>query len=78
MMPKAAALQIESQDFLNFCKTAFAQKRKTLINNLRSRYKVPEVKRALDRLEVSHNVRAEALSLRQLAETYRNLQSYLQ
>jgi len=78
MMPKAAALEVESQDFLNFCKTTFSQKRKTLINNLRSGYKVPEVKAALERLEVSQDVRAEALSLKQLAEIYRNLQNHLQ
>ena len=78
MVPKAAALQVESQDFLNFCKTAFAQKRKTLINNLRSGYKVLEVKSALERLEVSHDVRAEALSLKQLAEIYGNLRNHLQ
>lgn len=75
--PKAALLQVENQDFLNFCKLAFAQKRKTLVNNLRSRFGVPEVKHALEEVGVSQDVRAEALSLSQLAAVYRSVQYHL-
>lgn len=71
--PKAALLQVENQDFLNFCKIAFAQKRKTLLNNLRGRFGVPGVKQVLEQVGVAQDVRAEALSLAQLATVYRNL-----
>ena len=77
MAPKAAALQVESRDFLNFCKLVFAQKRKTLINNLRSKCGVPEVKQALEEVGVRQDVRAEALSLAQLAAVYRHVQNHL-
>ena len=75
MAPKAAMLQVETQGFLTFCKLAFAQKRKTLFNNLRSKYGVPETKRALEEASAEQNVRAEALSLAQLAGVYRGLRS---
>jgi len=77
MTPKAAMLQVESQDFLNFCKIAFAQKRKTLFNNLRAKYGIPETKQALEEARVEQNVRAEALSIAQLAGIYRRLRNHL-
>jgi len=71
--PKAEALGVDSQKFLSFCKLAFAQKRKTLVNNLRRRFAVQQIRSVLQSAAVPDNVRAEALSLRQLAEIYRNL-----
>lgn len=71
--PKASALNVDSRDFLNFCKVAFAQKRKTLVNNLRGHFGVPKVTQTLEDLELRPDIRAEALSLKQLAGVYRNL-----
>jgi len=38
MAPRLAELQVDEQPFIEFLKLAFAQKRKTLANNLRIRY----------------------------------------
>lgn len=65
--PKASALQVEADQFLQFCKVAFAQKRKTLFNNLRSRYGEKRIREAIQKLPVRTDVRAEALTLHQLA-----------
>ena len=73
MNPKAAKLEVDAGAFLTFCKVAFAQKRKTLFNNLRGTYKGDEVKRALKEIQTRDDARAEALSLEQLASMYRRL-----
>jgi len=69
--PKAPALQIDSNEFLEFCKLGFAQKRKTLFNNLRGRYREKPIRQAMERAAVRADARAEALSLVQLAAIYR-------
>src|SRR5437588_7445255 len=69
--PKAPALQIDSDEFLEFCKLGFAQKRKTLFNNLRGRYREKAIRQAMERAAVRADARAEALSLVQLAAIYR-------
>ena len=71
--PRAAALGVDERKFLDFCKLAFAQKRKTLFNNLRSRYGEERTREALNANRVRPDVRAEALSLEQLAGTYHRL-----
>ena len=69
--PKAQSLGVDSQEFLDFCKLAFAQKRKTLFNNLRRRHEDIEIKEILRSAGVREDVRAEALSLHKLAEIYK-------
>jgi 16S rRNA (adenine1518-N6/adenine1519-N6)-dimethyltransferase len=71
--PKAVKLGIEVESFLKFCKHAFAQKRKTLFNNLRGRFAEDEIRRALMSISTREDVRAEALSLESLAGIYRML-----
>lgn len=73
--PKAQTLGVDSRAFLTFCKLAFAQKRKTLFNNLRGHFSPEEVRRVLHSAAVPGDVRAEALSVKQLAEIYRNLRA---
>ena len=73
IVPKAALLGVDSQEFLTFCKLAFAQKRKTLFNNLRRKFAAPKIETVLHTANVADKVRAEALSLNQLAEIYRKL-----
>jgi 16S rRNA (adenine1518-N6/adenine1519-N6)-dimethyltransferase len=71
--PKSEKLGVDEREFIGFCKLAFAQKRKTLVNNLRQRYGDIPVRSALQSAELREDVRAEALSLEQLARVYRLL-----
>jgi 16S rRNA (adenine1518-N6/adenine1519-N6)-dimethyltransferase len=71
--PKAQRLDVNEREFLAFCKLAFAQKRKTLVNNLRARYADAEIRVALRSSEIREDVRAEALTVEQLAGVYRRL-----
>jgi 16S rRNA (adenine1518-N6/adenine1519-N6)-dimethyltransferase len=73
MNPKAAKLGLEANDFLNFCKLAFGEKRKTIFNNLRKRYPGENVRQAIASLELRDDARAETLSLEQLVGVYRLL-----
>jgi 16S rRNA (adenine1518-N6/adenine1519-N6)-dimethyltransferase len=73
--PKSASLGVNPKEFLNFCKLAFAQKRKTLFNNLRRRYEENNVRGALSSIQIRDDARAEMLSLEQLASIYRHLQN---
>src|SRR5947209_227056 len=73
--PKAEKLRVDAQKFLNFCKLAFAHKRKTLFNNLRGHYGESEIKAALRGADLRGDIRAEALSVEQLAEIYGRLRA---
>jgi 16S rRNA (adenine1518-N6/adenine1519-N6)-dimethyltransferase len=68
--PKAQRLGVDPRKFLQFCKLAFAQKRKTLFNNLRGQYEETEIKAALRAAGLREDIRAEALALEQLASVY--------
>lgn len=70
--PKAKELDVDAGEFLNFCKLAFAQKRKTLFNNLRGKYSEEQIRRVLRNVEIREDVRAEALSLEQLGKIFRD------
>ena len=71
--PRMEELQVEEQIFIAFLKVAFAQKRKTLANNLRSQYDVAAIRSALKTAGVRPDVRAEALSLEKTAAVFRAL-----
>ena len=71
--PQLAALRIEEDPFIDFLKLIFAQKRKTLLNNLRNRYDGAIVRRALQETKIRPDVRAEALDLKQTAGVFRRL-----
>lgn len=71
--PKGVRLNVDPNAFIDFCKLAFSQKRKTLINNLRKRYGQDEAKAALRKLGLREDARAEALSLEDLAGIYKQL-----
>jgi len=73
MNPKATSLGVDPTAFLNFCKLAFAQKRKTLYNNLRGRYEEKKLRAAFGSIHVRDDARAETLSLEQLASIHRYL-----
>jgi 16S rRNA (adenine1518-N6/adenine1519-N6)-dimethyltransferase len=73
---QAAALgNIDKEQLLDFVKTCFAQKRKTLVNNLRSLGKSDEVRAALDRCGLRPDARAEQLNLVEFAALARELRA---
>ncbi len=59
--------------FLNFAQLCFRHKRKNLMNNLSHRYSCLGVQRALEARSLRDGVRAEQLSLGQLAGVFRDL-----
>jgi 16S rRNA (adenine1518-N6/adenine1519-N6)-dimethyltransferase len=60
--------------FRRFLRSAFAQRRKTLLNNLRSaRYPLGQVKESFQRLSLKETVRAEQLSIAQFADLFATL-----
>lgn len=59
--------------FLDFVKLCFAQKRKTLVNNLRSIAKPDKTREVLQTIGLSAGARAEELSVAKLAELLQGL-----
>jgi len=68
-------LGVDEFGFISFLKLSFGQKRKTLWNNLKSRYSPEDLTRAMQRAKVKPTIRAEALSLEQNAALFRALDS---
>jgi 16S rRNA (adenine1518-N6/adenine1519-N6)-dimethyltransferase len=73
MAPRLEELQVEEESFIAFLKLAFAQKRKTLANNLRGQYDAAAIRAALKTAGLRSDVRAEAMSLEKTAAVYRAL-----
>ena len=67
------ALKDENR-FLNFVKLSFSQKRKTLVNNLRSRAKPEKLRAALASLSLRPDARAEQLTVAQLAAVHASME----
>ena len=74
MEPRLQELNVEEGPFIAFLKTAFAQKRKTLANNLRPQYDAAAIRAALKSAGLRADVRAEAVSLEKTAAVFRALQ----
>lgn len=73
--PRFAELGVEESSFLQFARQAFAQKRKTLANNLRAAgFEPATIQAALSRASIQNQARAEALSLEDLALVWTALQ----
>jgi 16S rRNA (adenine1518-N6/adenine1519-N6)-dimethyltransferase len=73
--PRFAALDVEADGFNRFLRAGFAQKRKTLKNNLRvAGFSAAAIDAAWPP-ELSAQARAEAVSLETMAELYRSLES---
>jgi 16S rRNA (adenine1518-N6/adenine1519-N6)-dimethyltransferase len=74
--PRFTELGVEEADFLALVRQAFAQKRKTLANNLRAAGKTPtEIQHALSRAGINARARAEELSLETFAALWKALRS---
>jgi 16S rRNA (adenine1518-N6/adenine1519-N6)-dimethyltransferase len=73
---RAKLPQIDEASFLEFVKLCFAQKRKTLVNNLKSRVKPELVREALANLKLRVDARAEQLSVANLAALSQHIGSH--
>jgi 16S rRNA (adenine1518-N6/adenine1519-N6)-dimethyltransferase len=72
--PRFADLGVEEAGFLRFLRLAFAQKRKTLVNNLRAEGMTPAaIGRALESASVDPLARAETLALATFAQLWKAL-----
>ena len=71
--PRFEELQIQPAQFIAFLKTAFAMKRKTLLNNLKGTYGEELIRQALKEAGIREDIRAEALPLEKSAEVFRLL-----
>lgn len=72
--PRFAELEVDEAGFIAFARQAFAQKRKTLANNLRAAGLEPaEAAVALAAANIAPQARAEELSLEKLTALYRAL-----
>ncbi len=79
LAPRFAGLSVEETGFLRFVRQAFAQKRKTIANNLRAAGVAPEaVMTALARADIDPKARAEALPIEALAALWRSLEAQRQ
>jgi 16S rRNA (adenine1518-N6/adenine1519-N6)-dimethyltransferase len=72
---RAKLPNLDESKFLAFVKVCFSQKRKTLVNNLKSRVEPAMIRDALAKLNVRADARAEQLSVANLAALFRALQS---
>ena len=73
MDPQQQKLGVVGDGFINFLRLSFAQKRKTLWNNLKGTYDDGQLKHALASAKVRPTARAETLTLEQSAAIYRAL-----
>lgn len=72
--PRFGEFGVEEQAFLKLARQAFAQKRKTLANNLRAAgYDAAETRAAMDAAGIAGQARAEELGLSTLAALFRAL-----
>ena len=75
MAPRLEELHIEEEPFIQFLKLAFAQKRKTLANNLKGTYTDASIKAGVKAAGLRSDVRAEAVPLDKMAVLSRSLQA---
>jgi len=73
--PRFTELQVQPAEFMPFLRTAFAMKRKTLLNNLKKNYGEEMIRNSLKEAGVRPDVRAEALPLETTAQIFRKLKS---
>ena len=65
---------IDARRFLDFVKLCFSQKRKTLVNNLKSAVKIHTIRENLNSLQLRPDARAEQLPIAAFATLFQNLQ----
>ena len=67
---RAKLPQLDRERFLDFVKLCFSQKRKTLVNNLKPRFKLEAVRDSLETRKIRRDARAEQLSVADLATLF--------
>jgi 16S rRNA (adenine1518-N6/adenine1519-N6)-dimethyltransferase len=72
--PRWEELGIQRGAFIDFLKLSFAQKRKTLLNNLKGQFDDAATRSALKHAGARADARAEALGIEKLAAVFRELQ----
>ena len=72
--PQWERLRVPEREFIEFLKLSFGQKRKTLVNNLKSRYDVALLRQALKKAGVRADARSETLPLEKAAAVFRFVQ----
>jgi 16S rRNA (adenine1518-N6/adenine1519-N6)-dimethyltransferase len=75
MAPRMEELNIDPAPFQAMLKLAFAQKRKTLANNLKGHFNDKAIRSALREAGVRPDIRAEALPLDRMAAIFRALKA---
>jgi 16S rRNA (adenine1518-N6/adenine1519-N6)-dimethyltransferase len=75
MAPRVEELNIDPPAFQAMLKLAFAQKRKTLANNLKGHFNDKAIRTALKDAGVRPDARAEALPLDRMAAIFRALKA---
>lgn len=73
MEPRIDALGVPAEEFLEFLKLSFGQKRKTLVNNLKPRFAEGQIRSAMSAARIRPDARAEALTLEKMAAIFRSL-----
>jgi 16S rRNA (adenine1518-N6/adenine1519-N6)-dimethyltransferase len=71
LRPRLEQLRVPEGPFVDFLKLSFAQKRKTLWNNLKAEYSPETLRGAMEQARIKPTVRAEALSLESSAALFR-------
>ena len=71
--PRAESLEVDPGVFIKFLKVSFAQKRKTLANNLKLRYAAATISAALRAARIRPDARAEAVPLEKMAALFKEL-----
>ena len=71
--PQMDRLRVPVQEFIEFLKLSFGQKRKTLANNLKARFDSRLLAAALKKAGLQPGVRAEAVTLDKMAAVFRAL-----
>lgn len=71
--PNLEKLRVAESEFIAFLKLSFGQKRKTLWNNLKTRYASDDLTRAMARAKIKPTARAEELSIEDSAKLFRAL-----
>jgi 16S rRNA (adenine1518-N6/adenine1519-N6)-dimethyltransferase len=71
--PQLESLRVPEREFIDFLKLCFGQKRKTLWNNLKTRYDEALLRTAMAKSGVKPAIRAEALPIERTAALFRAL-----
>jgi 16S rRNA (adenine1518-N6/adenine1519-N6)-dimethyltransferase len=71
--PKLEQLNVPEAEFIRFLRLSFAQKRKTLWNNLKEQYETKVLRAAMEKTGIKASTRAETLPLEKSAALFRAL-----